>query len=69
MFTINFDKGSNFEKIEIKDASGKTIKSLTNFQIDQFSNYAFDLTNYANGIYYIEIITDIKTYKEKILKY
>jgi len=62
IFNINLSEVQNLMEVNIKDISGKTIKSYTKFEIGLFSNYTIDLTDYANGIYYVEIITDIKTY-------
>ncbi|HXK80558.1 MAG TPA: T9SS type A sorting domain-containing protein [Bacteroidales bacterium] len=65
--SIDFINSNNFEiirKIEISDIAGKIImkKDITNQQVN------LDFSNYSNGIYLINIITDTEIITEKIIK-
>ena len=51
-------------KVEVKNSIGQNLISVTNFD----SNQALNLTNYANGIYFIQITNENKTATFKVLK-
>lgn len=51
-------------KVEVKNSIGQNLISVTNFD----SNQALNLTNYANGIYFIQITNENKTTTFKVLK-
>ncbi len=65
--TINNEQ-LTIKNIEITDITGKTILSFSNFQINQFSNYEIDLSDFENGIYIISIQTDKEVLTTKIIK-
>ncbi len=54
------------ERFEITDLTGKII--LSNFQIEGFSNFQIDISNYTNGVYNIVIYTNEKIIIRKIIK-
>ena len=51
-------------KVEVKNSLGQSLISVTNFD----SNQALNLTNYANGMYFIQITNENKTATFKVLK-
>lgn len=57
---------SNSVNIRIIDLTGKTIKEQKDISDDKF---VIDLSAYSNGIYYFELISGDKTFKQKLIKF
>jgi hypothetical protein len=69
LFTLNF-KGADYTEmsIEVVTLQGQLLWSDMSSNVQGDVTKQLDLTNYANGIYYVRVVADGQTFVQKVVK-